>query len=210
MDTYIRPSDDVLREAATPSALFIPAISPPSERTFADERAVSLLSIVRLLDRAGEALGRDKSGAHHHIQIAAALLRAQSESNSAQRGRLPGTGRRALAPWQVDRATRFIDANLQKKITISDVAALTRLSASHFSRAFRATVGEAPHAYIMRRRVERAQRLIRVTNQPLVEIALECGFADQAHLTKLFRRVVGICPGAWRRMQGGDTRQLAA
>jgi AraC family transcriptional regulator len=204
MDTSIRSSDAVL------SGLFIPEISPPADRTFADERAVPLLSIARLLDRAGEALGSDTSGAHRHIQIAAALLRAQSASNSVQRGRSPGTGRRALAPWQVDRATRFIDANLQKKVTISDVAALTRLSASHFSRAFRATVGETPHAYIMRRRVERAQHLIRVTNQPLVEIALECGFADQAHLTKLFRRVVGICPGAWRRMQEGDARQLAA
>jgi AraC family transcriptional regulator len=209
MDTYIGSSDDILREAATTSALFIPEISPPSERRFADERAVPLLSIVRLLDRAGEALGSDKSGAHRYIQIAAALLRAQSESNDRQ-GSSPGTGRRALAPWQVDRATRFIDANLHKKITISDIAEMTRLSASHFSRAFRATVGEAPHAHIMRRRVERAQHLIRVTNQPLVEIALECGFSDQAHLTKLFRRVVGICPGAWRRMQDGNARQLAA
>jgi AraC family transcriptional regulator len=210
MDTCIGSSDDISREAATPSALLIPEISPPGGRRFADERALPLLSIVRLLDRAGEALASDKSGAHRHIQIAAALLRAQSESNGGQGACSPGTGRRALAPWQVDRATRFIDANLHKKITISDIAELTRLSASHFSRAFRATVGEAPHAYIMRRRVERAQHMIRVTNQPLAEIALECGFSDQAHLTKLFGRVVGICPGAWRRMQGGRARQLAA
>jgi AraC-like DNA-binding protein len=58
---------------------------------------------------------------------------------------------------------------------------------------------DSPHGYIIRRRVERAQGLMLSTARPLRDIAAECGLADQAHLTRLFRRIVGESPAAWRR-----------
>jgi AraC-like DNA-binding protein len=73
------------------------------------------------------------------------------------------------------------------------------LSTSHFSRAFKATFGTTVLDYIHRRRVERAQQLMLVSEQSLVEIALSCGFADQAHYCRIFRTIVGLSPNAWRR-----------
>ena len=61
------------------------------------------------------------------------------------------------------------------------------------------SVGDSPHEYIIRRRMERAQGLMLSTDKALSEIAAECGMADQAHFTRLFRRFVGESPGAWRR-----------
>jgi transcriptional regulator GlxA family with amidase domain len=76
---------------------------------------------------------------------------------------------------------------------------LANLSRYHFSRAFRQSFEDTPHAYVMRRRIERAQGLMLTSVVPLGQIAVECGLADQAHFTKLFRRLVGESPSVWRR-----------
>ena len=79
-----------------------------------------------------------------------------------------------------------------------DLAAVVRLSTSHFNVAFRNSVGSSPREYIVRRRMERAQGLMLSTNKPVSEIATECGLADQPHFTRLFRRSSGQTPAAWR------------
>jgi AraC-like DNA-binding protein len=104
-----------------------------------------------------------------------------------------------LAPWQIRRVTTHIDTNLHASITTKDLAALAKLSSFHFCRAFKDSFGESPHSYVMRRRVERAQGLMLTTDAPLGQIAADCGLADQAHFSKLFRRFVGESPGVWRR-----------
>lgn len=109
------------------------------------------------------------------------------------------SGRPGLAPWQIRRVNAYIDTNLDGTIRNRDLAALARLSEFHFNVVFRNSTGESPHAYLMRRRMERAQGLMLSTRMPLCEIASECGLADQAHLTRLFRRLVGDSPAAWRR-----------
>jgi len=208
METYPLATGDAPLVAVVPSDLTAHDVPPASTgQRAAGERAAPLLSVVRLLDKAGQALGREKCEAHQYIEKAAALLRAQSAADAPEE---PAAARCRLAPWQVARTTRFIDANLDKKIAIREIAATARLSPSHFSRAFRATVGLSPHAYVIRRRIERAQQMIRGADGQLSEIALECGFSDQAHLTKLFHRVVGVSPGAWRRAHGSTGRPLAA
>jgi len=70
---------------------------------------------------------------------------------------------------------------------------------SHFSRAFRRSVGAAPHNWLLMHRVEVAKVRLRGARLSLLDVALACGFADQSHLTKVFTRIVGISPGAWRR-----------
>jgi AraC family transcriptional regulator len=107
-----------------------------------------------------------------------------------------------LAPWRIRRVITHIEAHLDETITNVELAAAIGLSPSHFCRAFRESLADSPHSYIMRRRVERAQGLMLTTNIPLAQIAGNCGIADQAHLNKLFLRFVGEAPGNWRRARG--------
>jgi AraC family transcriptional regulator len=105
-----------------------------------------------------------------------------------------------LAPWQAKRVLSYIEANLATKLRTSDLAAMTRLSVGHFSHAFRISFGKPPHAFVMTRRIERAKRLILMEDpMPLVEVAYRCGLSDQAHLSRMFRKVAGHSPSVWRR-----------
>lgn len=107
--------------------------------------------------------------------------------------------RGGLAPWQIRKVTNYVESHLDQPIRNQDLAAIVRLNPSHFGRAFRNSTGEPPHEYVIRRRVERAQGLMLSTQASLSDIALDCGLADQSHLTRLFRRIVGESPRAWRR-----------
>lgn len=104
-----------------------------------------------------------------------------------------------LAPWQAKRVERHIEDNLDRALPIGELAGVAGLSNSYFSRAFKRTFGQAPHAFILGRRVERARREMLVSREPLCQIALSCGFADQAHLARTFRRQTGLAPSEWRR-----------
>lgn len=112
----------------------------------------------------------------------------------------PSTCRQGgLAGWQIRRTVAYIEAHLESTIRVKDLAALTRLSASHFSCAFKRSFGQTPMTYVTRQRVELAQRLLLMTTDSVCLISLACGMCDQAHLTRVFRRVVGESPMAWRR-----------
>jgi AraC-like DNA-binding protein len=117
--------------------------------------------------------------------------------------------RGGLAPWQLRRVTAHIDSQLNGSLTLRDLATIAGVSVYHFARAFRESLGETPHAYIMRRRVERAQGQMLTSDITLIRVAHNCGFADQSHFNKVFRSLVGESPGAWRRARiappvGGD------
>ncbi len=105
-----------------------------------------------------------------------------------------------LAPWQQRRAKEILASDLSGNTPLADVAAACGLSADHFGRAFRKSTGLAPHAWLLQARVDRATTLLRNHDQSLSEIALNCGFVDQSHFTRVFVRRVGVTPGAWRRM----------
>lgn len=104
-----------------------------------------------------------------------------------------------LAHWRAKRALAYIEAHLGTKIESAEVADCVALSKSHFSRAFKQSMGLSPMAYVSARRIERAKLMMTSTRERLSDIALACGFADQSHLNRYFRRVVGITPGVWRR-----------
>jgi AraC family transcriptional regulator len=112
-----------------------------------------------------------------------------------------------LAPWQLRSVRNHIAAHLASPLPIAELARLARLSPSHFARAFKTSMGVSPHAFVMRERIEQAKRLMLETQTSLCEIALICGLADQAHLTRMFRRVTGMSPAAWRRL---NLRDVAA
>ena len=119
--------------------------------------------------------------------------------NFSTSGRIFGRG--GLAGWQVQRVTKHVDAALESTIRARDCAKIVRLSTSHFSRSFKVSFGETFRDYVTRRRTERAQEMMIMTDQPLCEIALCCGFADQSHFTRVYRHRIGSNPGSWRRQR---------
>ena len=102
-------------------------------------------------------------------------------------------------PWQILRVRAYIDGNLHRTIHIRDLSAVARRSPAHFSRKFKLSVGESPHAYVVGRRLQRACHLMMTSAASLSEIALSVGFSDQAHLCRLFRQSFGQSPANWRR-----------
>jgi AraC family transcriptional regulator len=117
--------------------------------------------------------------------------------------------RGGLASWQARRLTAHIDTHLAESIRVEELAALIGVSVGHFCRAFKVTFGIPAHAYITRRRIEVAQGLMLTTGEPLGGIALSCGMSDQSHFTRLFRRLVGETPDAWRRSRRGTIEDRA-
>ncbi|NBD32545.1 MAG: helix-turn-helix domain-containing protein [Cyanobacteria bacterium] len=92
----------------------------------------------------------------------------------------------------------FIEANLATDISLEALANFTNFSTFHFCRLFKDTMGVTPHQYVIRRRIERAKKLLKYSDLKIVEIALACGFANQSHLSRHFRNLVGISPKAYR------------
>jgi AraC family transcriptional regulator len=90
-------------------------------------------------------------------------------------------------------------ANLTRDLSILDLATLTGTSESHFSRSFKRSVGISPYRYLMQQRVERAKQLLKQQAISISNIALECGFANQTHLTKVFRQMTGMTPKAYQK-----------
>lgn len=106
--------------------------------------------------------------------------------------------RGGLASWQEHRAKAFIDGRLTDSISLADLARECSLSVAQFARAFKRTTGVPPHQFLTERRIQRARSLLLLTDLPLADVAIRCGFADQSHFTKAFRRVVGVSPGSFR------------
>jgi AraC family transcriptional regulator len=147
----------------------------------------------RLLEDVREALDCDLSTASKAAGRLAALLASKQRPDSC-----PVPARGGLAPWQMRAVRNHIDDRLGGPVRVGDLAKLVSLSASYFSRAFKESFGELPHAYIVRMRIERAQALMITSSSSLSQIAYACGLVDQAHLCRCFRQATGTTPGVWR------------
>ena len=111
--------------------------------------------------------------------------------------------RSGLAPWQLRTAKALIRTNLGGEISLAQIAGECGLSAAHFARAFRISVGAPPHRWLMNQRVEESKALLLNSTLSLTEIAIKCGFADQSHFTRSFAAAVGATPGRWRLIRKG-------
>jgi len=158
-----------------------------------EQREESVPIAVKLLRRACLALDKDANVAKREIRRALELL-LDSVVRTPMNQPVPG-----LAPWQARRVVDHILANLEAPIRVEDLAAVTRLSASHFSRAFKLSFRVSPHAYIVALRLSHARALLSDSNEQISQIAAACGFADQAHFSRVFHRSIGCAPGLWRR-----------
>src|SRR5580692_8880261 len=152
--------------------------------------------VLALLDEAVRQLQPSEEVAHGTILEATSLLRKQIDSESAQ---APADGGGRLLAWQARKVREYIDSHITGPVLVADLCALIARSEAHFSRSFRRTFGESPHAFVIWRRLELAARHMLQTDAPLSDIAQRCGFTDQPHLSKHFRQSTGQTPAAWRR-----------
>ena len=125
--------------------------------------------------------------------LAAQLVRKHSNAARLQEPLARGLSRRQLA-----QVIEFMEAHLEDPVSLSDMAAAIALSPVHFARQFKRTTGSTPHQHLLALRIERAKRLL-AGALPIAEIAARCGFSHQEHLTRVFGRIVGATPSAYRR-----------
>lgn len=160
---------------------------------FCDPR---IMAITRLLadDLKSDTPGPQLYGEGLITALTTALLQpTQFEDPQRKRGK--------LAPHHLRKSVDYIEQNCGRTIRLDELAQLTGLSQSYFCSAFRESTGMPPQKWQMKARVERAKNMLKDGSAPLSAVALRVGFADQAHLTRVFRRVVGTTPGAWRKEQ---------
>jgi len=152
--------------------------------------------IVKALD----CMATDRRAALDHLAHASDLLEHEINASEAA-GTTTGTGPGRLSDWQTAILENFVRDRIGSSLRTRDLAALVGLSQSYFCRAFKATFGLTSRTYVTAHRIERAKRMMVDTDEPLAQIALACGLSDQAHLSNLFRRLVGASPSGWRRAQ---------
>jgi AraC family transcriptional regulator len=196
------PSRDNSWTAPQPTEKAVEQPDPLAQHGFSLRKVRTAIS--ELCSAIRSALDDERGVAEDSLQRAAEILHEMGEAAVPTKEQARG----GLAPWQIRKVSSYIDANLDRTIRNEELAAVARLNTSHFGRAFRNSFGEPPHEYVIRRRVERAQGLMLSTDAPLSAIALDCGLADQAHLSRLFRRVVGESPRAWRRARIGEPAEI--
>lgn len=138
-----------------------------------------------------------------HLNLALGTHLLAQYGAGATSGWAASGGARVLSRKLEARAKDMLLASLREDASIADIAEACNLSRSYFIKAFRQTVGTTPHRWLLEQRVQKAQALLRTPGRSITDIALLCGFADQAHMTRVFTSVVGVAPGAWRREHGG-------
>jgi AraC family transcriptional regulator len=161
--------------------------------------------LAELLIEATATFETDRLRAKFCIQQATGLLRLGTIGREPRRVKFPIVCG-GLAPWQARRVAAYIESNIGSKIRVAALAALVQLSAGHFFRAFKLSFGACPQAYVMQRRILRAQVIMASSNESLAQIALACGMCDQAHFSRTFRRFIGVQPNVWRRQTAAAPR----
>ncbi len=149
----------------------------------------------------------DRHTSRRYLIRASAILQA-CVAHEAEAGR-EGRSRGGLARWQVNRLVDYIEQHLAERITGEDLATLIEVSVGRLFRAFKASVGLPPLQYVLSRRLELACSLLQTSREPLSQIALTVGFCDQSHLCRVFRRVLGVTPAAWKRANAADPETVS-
>ncbi|WP_342379522.1 AraC family transcriptional regulator [Myxococcus stipitatus] len=151
-----------------------------------------------LLRASAEALDEDSGPSRIEVEAMATVLASRLLRLDGQRLRARSLSG-ALAPWQVQRVTDFIEAHLEESLGLEALASVVDLSPSHFTRSFKRATGTTPHQFVLARRLERARTLLATTALPLADIAQRAGLSSQSHFTALFRARFSVTPARFRR-----------
>jgi AraC family transcriptional regulator len=147
-------------------------------------------------------LEQDTPGGKLYVQTAAQMLAVhllRHYTEPAKNIKELDEATQKLTRRQIKLVTDFMLAHMSQDLSLDMLAQQIGFSAYHFARLFRQTMGESPHQFVLRLRGEQAQRLLKETDEPLAQIALECGFANQSHLTLVFKRQFGVTPRTYRQ-----------
>lgn len=143
--------------------------------------------------------------AHQGLEDSATLLERESLLLAALvvlvkrfAERIPGSAPERRERYAVRRVRDYLAAHYVENVSLGQIARLAELSPYHLNRVFAAELGMPPHAFQSQQRVVRARAMLR-QGRTLADVAAETGFADQSHLTRTFKRVVGVTPGAYQR-----------
>lgn len=158
-------------------------------------RIMALLRAIEL-----ELVRESSAGGLRMDALAVDLIRALAEDHDERGGR-PATPRLSgsLDRRRLDRVLAFIGDNLERDLSLSDMADAACVSVFHFTRAFQRTMGMTPHAYLSRRRLDVAKQRLAHGGHSLSEIALACRFSSQANFTRAFSQATGVSPGRYRQ-----------
>ena len=126
--------------------------------------------------------------------LAVSLLRNQCVFQANVREYLGG-----LSPANKAKAIDYIQAHLDRDLGLTEVSQLVGLSQYHFVRQFKKSVGITPHQYVMQQRVEMAKRMLKRQDIPLSDVAFDCGFSNQSHLGRVFKRYTGTTPKRYQQ-----------
>jgi len=110
----------------------------------------------------------------------------------------PSATSNALPGYRFRRVTEYIEKNLDRKLTLSELAALVYTSPYHFARLFKRSAGVPPHQFVIRQRIDRARGVLATPELSIADVSRVVGFRTASHFTAVFRRVLGITPGAYR------------
>ena len=188
--------DGFIRRVATETGIepegleVVPLFSAPEPQI--ERIGLSLLSEMETQGLGGELYTESLA-----TLLALHLLRNHSSLGRGPRhkvGSESGFSRHAL-----QRATDYMNDNLQRKLTLAEIAGVAHMSPDHFGRSFRTATGLTPHQYVIQRRVERARSLLTETNLTVTEVAQAVGFSNSSHLAHHVRRLLGVSPSALRR-----------
>lgn len=135
--------------------------------------------------------------------ISEAIVESQASLILAQLLRLDGWTQDsvvgALSPSHLSRVVEMIESDFESPLSVHQLAAEVQLSQAHFSRSFKHSMGMTPHAFIARRRLQRAADLLRTSDELATHIALDCGFSSSSHLSTAFKTAFGLTPREYRR-----------
>lgn len=127
------------------------------------------------------------------LTLLTALIARHADAHQRIASPTSGTGH-----WAIQRALTYLHDCYADAISLHELAALVHLSPYHFMRLFKAELGLPPHTYLTQLRIERAKGLLHA-GLPIAAVAQQVGFTDQSHLTRHFKRIVGVPPGQYRR-----------
>jgi AraC family transcriptional regulator len=163
-------------------------------------------SLVSLLREAAQSIAVAPERASEFVAKAAVLLSANGAAGQTPVDRLLlKTELPTLSPWRIRRIVAYVEQNLAAELDVPKMACLVGLSTHHFSRLFKNSMGIPPCQYVLRKRVNRATQLMVDSGKPLTDIALACGFANQSHFSRVFKRILRLSPGVWRRYHADPT-----
>jgi AraC family transcriptional regulator len=111
----------------------------------------------------------------------------------------PRKYRGGLTPARLRRVVELVDAEMEGDLSLEELADAAGLSITHFSQMFRQSTGQSPHQFVLQRRIERAKEMVLAAERRVLDVAVACGFKNQQHFARVFRRVCGASPTQYRQ-----------